>query len=625
VGLLLSISLASTAQERCGSVFNAELIRTTDPERYARFMAHEQRIADNIRSLKNGGKAERLINPNSIIIIPVVVHVLHFGEAVGVGNNISDAQVQSQITVLNDDFRRNNWDAVNTPAAFAGVAADARIEFRLTCVDPNGNPTNGIHRVQTATNPFTVQFSGNSINEQATGIKFTAQGGTDAWPTDRYLNIWVCNIAPNPGPGGGQLTGYGQFPADYASKPNTDGIVVLNTAFGTVGNVNFLTDLGRTATHEVGHWLDLFHIWGDDGGACGGTDNCNDTPNQAGANQSNCPGFPNISCGNNPNGDMFMNYMDYTLDFCKNIFTQDQVNRMRAVFMRGGVRAGFIDNYFRINDPTASICNTGTVSVINLSCLPVTWSVVSGPATIIGGQGTNTVNLQSIGTGTVVLSATAGGYTDETTVWMGTPMIGSNSTLAIWFGNPATDYNDACNLQTTYTDMQVIGASSVVWSRIAASPSNTSWGQNGINLNFYFWAVNQTAVYRITATNACGSSTYDFGFKSIDCNPGGGGGCERYQVAPNPARGGSIKIIVVNIPPPCESRTAGKGKATDTDISQWKITEIKVYDNLGNLKLARKESKTKQANINLAGYKPGIYFVEISDGDYKERQQVIVQ
>lgn len=280
--VLQGLQMAAQDQDQCGSTFNPQAIQISDPSRYNRYIFLEQHIASYIASLNNNNNpAGRLITPNSTIIIPVVVHVLHNGEQIGSGNNISNAQILSQIDVLNEDFRRLNANRVNTPTAFTAVAADPNIEFRLACIDPNGNNTNGIHRVQTNVNIFTVQFNSNgSVNEQATGIKFTAIGGTDAWPTDRYLNMWVCNITPV-SPTVLRL-GYAQLPFDFATSPNTDGVVILNTAFGRVGNnLLFLNNLGRTTTHEVGHWLDLFHIWGDDVTACTGSDQCDDTPNQA--------------------------------------------------------------------------------------------------------------------------------------------------------------------------------------------------------------------------------------------------------------------------------------------------------------------------------------------------------
>lgn len=122
-----------------------------------------------------------------IIRIPVVVHVLHAGEPIGTGLNISMAQIESQIDVLNEDFRRLNADAINTPVAFQSVASDVEIEFYLACIDPNGNSTNGVVRKQ-GRSSYTVVHNGNEINESATGIKLGINGSV-AWPTNQYLNI----------------------------------------------------------------------------------------------------------------------------------------------------------------------------------------------------------------------------------------------------------------------------------------------------------------------------------------------------------------------------------------------------------------------------------------------------
>src|SRR5580765_8250179 len=240
-----------------------------------------------------------------ITCIPVVVHVV-WNTAV---QNISDTQVVSQIDILNRDFRRTNPDVANTPAAFLPLASDARIEFLLANTDPNGAPTTGIERRQSNV----VSFSSNDA------VKSQASGGINAWPADRYLNIWVCQLS-------GTLLGYAQFPGGPAA---TDGVVIRHSAFGNTGTAAPPFHLGRTATHEIGHWLNLNHIWGDDGSGCTGTDNVNDTPNQAGAN-TGTPAFPHITCGNGPNGDMFMNYMDYVDDAAMFMFSAGQVARMQA-------------------------------------------------------------------------------------------------------------------------------------------------------------------------------------------------------------------------------------------------------------------------------------------------------
>jgi hypothetical protein len=252
-----------------------------------------------------------------VIRIPVVVHVV-WNEAT---QNISDEQIQSQIDVLNQDFRRLNPDVSQVPAVWQSLVGDAQIEFFLAEEDENGNRTSGITRTQTTE----VSFSSDER------VKSNATGGADPWPSDRYLNMWVCQL-------GGGLLGYAQFPGGPAA---TDGVVITHTGFGTTGTAATPFHLGRTATHEIGHWLNLYHIWGDDGSGCTGSDEVNDTPNQAGPNIGK-PSFPHISCNNGPNGDMFMNYMDYTDDDGMCMFTAGQIIRMEATLE--GPRSSFLKN-----------------------------------------------------------------------------------------------------------------------------------------------------------------------------------------------------------------------------------------------------------------------------------------
>jgi hypothetical protein len=245
-----------------------------------------------------------------VVRIPVVVHVVWNTTA----QNVSAAQIQSQINVLNADFRRTNADAGSVPASFAGVAADARIEFALAVRDPNCATTTGITRTNTATTGFTWATRNN--------IKSAATGGADPWPSDRYLNMWVANFTDN-------TLGFATFPG---SPANLDGFVVDTEAFGTTGTAAAPFNLGRTGTHEIGHWLNLLHIWGDDtdlSDQCSVSDECGDTPNQADETTGN-PSGVRISCGNGPNGDMYMNYMDYTDDAGMFMFTQNQATRMNA-------------------------------------------------------------------------------------------------------------------------------------------------------------------------------------------------------------------------------------------------------------------------------------------------------
>jgi len=238
------------------------------------------------------------------VTVPVVVHVIYRAA----DQNISDAQIQSQLDVLNADYSATNTDRPKTPPVWASLVGDAKIKFKLAKTDPGGAATTGVTRHKTNVDGF----------GQDDGVKFRAAGGTDAWDTQRYLNIWVCDL-------GGGLLGYAQFPGGPA---NTDGVVILNTAFGTTGIANPPFNLGRTATHEVGHFMNLRHIWGDTED-CSGTDLVPDTPRAQLPNYGE-PTFPHVSCDNGPNGDMFMNYMDYVDDPAMFMFTSGQIARMRA-------------------------------------------------------------------------------------------------------------------------------------------------------------------------------------------------------------------------------------------------------------------------------------------------------
>ena len=240
-----------------------------------------------------------------VVTIPVVVHVVYNTPE----QNISDVQILEQINVLNQDFSRTNADAVNTPSVWQSIAANTMIQFCLAQSDPDGNATNGIVRVPTTV----TSFSNHSI-------KFTSSGGDDAWPPWGYLNIWVGNLS-------GGLLGFATFPG---GSELYDGIVVdYATVGGPAAPGTYIPyHLGRTATHEAGHWLNLYHIWGDDNN-CSGSDLVDDTPNQRDENIG-CPVFPSVSCSNGPSGDMFMNYMDYTDDACMNMFTAGQALRTSA-------------------------------------------------------------------------------------------------------------------------------------------------------------------------------------------------------------------------------------------------------------------------------------------------------
>ena len=244
------------------------------------------------------------------ITIPVVVNVVYNTPA----ENISNEQIQSQIDVLNEDFNRQNKDVTSVPSIYKRLIGDAGIHFVLSSI--------------------VRRQSNRKVWAPVDGMKKATEGGINATDPEHKLNIWSCNLGQN-------LLGYASFPGTV--PPSLDGAVILYSAFGSRvkypgGTYIANYDLGRTATHEVGHWMNLFHIWGDDGGSCAGSDLVDDTPNQAGAN-FRCPVFPTITCNNT--GDMSMNYMDYTYDRCMYMFSQGQVARSVSVFAAGAPRAAF--------------------------------------------------------------------------------------------------------------------------------------------------------------------------------------------------------------------------------------------------------------------------------------------
>jgi hypothetical protein len=289
---------ATPTRRQCGSMEAHFRLLEVDPNFRRRLIDLEGLTARRMVT----GQVRRAAAPTTI---PVVVHVLYNSQV----ENISAGQARSQIRVLNRDFAAKNPDRSKVPEAWRGLVTDAGIQFALARKDPSGKNTSGITRTKTSRTSFATDDS----------VKSAASGGVDPWPTDRYLNIWVCTL-------GGGLLGYAQFPG---GPHETDGVVCLNTAFGTTGTAAPPFNLGRTTTHEVGHWLNLRHIWGDTED-CSGSDLVADTPNAEGPNYGK-PAFPQISCNNGPNGDMFMNYMDYVDDDSMFMFTAQQVVRMNAV------------------------------------------------------------------------------------------------------------------------------------------------------------------------------------------------------------------------------------------------------------------------------------------------------
>ena len=311
-----------TGHIRCASTEYEEFLQANDPKRKtdAEFEAWLKPLLEQHRALQLSGSVS-----DDVIIIPVVVHVIHNGQAIGVAPNITDAQVMSQITVMNNDFRRLAGTAgFNTNA----VGADTMIQFALAQQDPNGNPTNGINRVNLCQPSWSTTAIDNTVKP------------TTQWNPNLYLNMWSVKFSDN------GLLGYAQFPNGSGlgglnpsgGAANADGVVANYSTFGSIdyNDGTFILgapyNRGRTMTHEVGHWIGLRHIWGD--GGCSADDFCADTPAAGDANYGCATGTDSCPA---PGLDMVANYMDYSDDLCMNVFTQNQKERI-IVIMNNAAR-----------------------------------------------------------------------------------------------------------------------------------------------------------------------------------------------------------------------------------------------------------------------------------------------
>jgi hypothetical protein len=340
--LLMILPAFAFAQRNCGTMEHYERSIQENPS----FEFNQQEIENFTNEFLSHSNGE----DRAIVTIPVVVHVVYNTTA----ENISDAQILTQIDVLNKDFAKMNADAANTPSIF--TASNTDIQFCMASVDPTGAATNGITRTSTTTTAF-------STND---AMKNSSTGGKSAWDASKYLNIWVCDIS-------GGILGYAQFPGGSAA---TDGVVIDYQYTGTIGTATAPFNLGRTATHEVGHWLNLRHIWGD---ATCGSDLVSDTPTHNTSN-GGCPTYPHLSTCTGTPVEMTMNYMDYTDDACMYMFSAGQTARMQALFATGGAKASLLSSN-GCGIPVPVLCGVPASlasSAITTSSAVVSWGAVSG-------------------------------------------------------------------------------------------------------------------------------------------------------------------------------------------------------------------------------------------------------
>ncbi len=358
---------------RCATGSVMEKLFSENPAQKTLFLEKQSAFQKNYEAARRQRQLGIVQNRlQSIVTIPVVVHIVMDNPHL-----VTDEQVQSQLDVLNADYAGENPDASNVPAAFGSVFGRSQIQFCLAQRTPDGQTTNGIIRKTSSTRSTT------STNDP---IKRNVSGGADAWDISKYLNIWVCRMSND------NDLGYTFMPGVSGISDSDVGLVTAYHAFGTMGTAEAPFNKGRTATHEIGHYFNLWHIWGDNNciGSCSDSDFVDDTPNQFTCTYGE-PTFPvTDACTNSASGIMFMNFMDYVNDGAMYMFTQGQVDRMELALATlderkalltsdGCVPPVFFNNDVQVNSVntqnTIVYCDEGirpVVSITNVGLQPLT-------------------------------------------------------------------------------------------------------------------------------------------------------------------------------------------------------------------------------------------------------------
>ncbi len=644
---------------KCGSTEYEALLKRKNPQR-----ANTQQFEEWLAPKTAQERAQRIFqenfntsafSTNAVVTIPVVIHVIHNGDAVGSNENLAEGQILSQLTVLNQDFRK----LLGTPGHNTNpIGADAEIEFCLAQRDPAGLNTTGIIR-------YALGSEDGWEVEDVEVLKAQTQ-----WDPTKYLNIWIVNEMYIGGAFG--VAGYAQFPqqsglpgldgGSISETANTDGVVIAANCFGTSdiypqGFYNPGQDKGRTTTHEIGHFFGLRHIWGDEED-CMGNDFCADTPVAASAN-SGCPDPGYDSCPDNPGFDMVQNYMDYTEDICHNIFTLNQKDRMMAVLANSPRRASLTTSDGCLPGQVFDLDGSLNIQGINPEC-----ATTITPALVLGNPGTVTIT-----------SAAISYRIDEETPtvynWTGSLAAGQQATiplpeLAVADGEhsfnvaivtlnggvdqaPANDNkSQPFTIVTAYNTTEVIltimtddYGEDTIWA-LVDEDENPLAGNIDINSGTIDWlSSNQLYAYTIPVVNGqCYSlGILDLAGDGLCCDYGEG----YYRVETSNgtviAEGGEFSQQVMH--PFRVDTSLGMGNVAkgldairlypnpansvlnialpDTMALPEGYT---VYNSLGQVMDTGKFVSASQA-LNISGYADGVYFVKVASGDNSKTLQFI--
>lgn len=625
---------------RCMSTEYEQHLQSVFPKRLTDEQ-FENWLAPKIEEFKRMNAGKR--GTTAVIRIPVVVHVIHNGDAYGTGENIRDEQVISQITVLNQDYRR----MMGTPGYNTNpIGADVEVEFCLAQQNPSGGASTGIDRVNLGTA---------SWGEAA--VEGTLKPST-IWDPTRYLNMWTARF-------GGDLNGvlgYAQFPSNSGlagfnaneGPGTTDGVIMAYNAFGSsaiypAGTYAAPYDRGRTATHEVGHWLGLRHIWGDDacpssgGNVATNEDFCADTPAAAAANFGCATGTN--SCAAIAGNDMVENYMDYSDDTCMNIFTQDQKTRIITV-LTNATRRSTLGASTACNPPVVYGFDA-SLDITNLN-LPACQNTFA-PSITMANIGTTTLT-------SAVISYNIDGGSPQTYNWNGSLATGASAVITLptlttgsgahTFNTSITTVNGVAD-QNSVNDIKSVNFNVAIYSSTQVNftlqrdryGSETTWTlKNSANVTLYSGAATANAnpampaVFNQTwllATNEC------YTFKINDSVGDGiccGYGAGYYEIKTPTneliASGGefttseskSFKIAVLGTTDFNSVNSISLYPNPTNGILNINMGELGLPDNytiinnLGQTVLAKEKISQSDLTVNTSALSNGVYFVKISKG-----------